>query len=44
MIGDPEGGRWRGPQSFVDSAEIVVTDVKGNGRNVVVELLGKAVR
>jgi len=36
MIRDPELDRWRGFQSFVDSAQIVERDMQRDGGKVVV--------
>lgn len=34
MIGDAKGSHWRGPQSFMHAAEIVMSHVQADSRNV----------
>jgi hypothetical protein len=39
MVGNAELDRWRGPQAFMDAAQIVMRDVERNGSAMIVQLL-----
>ena len=37
MVGNAERDGWRGPQRFVNAAEIIMGDIEGDGRNAIVD-------